>query len=423
MWFTQLFLILLTTGLLLELWLLQRHRRSVATHRDQVPQRFRERITLADHRRAADYTLARTQLARIELFYAALLLLGWTLGGGINWLAETTEKLTDSPLLAGLLLILGFLLSMSLLELPFTLYRTFVIEQRFGFNRTTPWQFIKDGLLQLLLTLILGGPLLAAVLWLMESAGRYWWTAAWVLWSLFTLLLLWIYPTLIAPLFNRFKPLPEGELRQRIQQLLQRCGFADNGIFVMDGSRRSGHGNAYFTGLGRNKRIVFFDTLIDALTPQQIEAVLAHELGHHHHHHVQRQIVISLVSSFAGLALLGWLAEQPWFYLGLGVRHPSSATALLLFLLVAPLFSQFLRPLFSALSRHQEYQADAFAASHSGAAALIEALLALYRDNASTLTPDPLYSTFHDSHPPASLRIGRLSATIQPADKRIGEQK
>jgi STE24 endopeptidase len=297
-----------------------------------------------------------------------------------------------------------------LLELPLSIWRTFGVEQRFGFNRNTPGGFIRDRLLGVLLTLLFGMPLIAAVLWLMDEAGAYWWLWAWALWMAFTLLVTWAYPVLIAPLFNRFEPLGNLALRERLEALLQRCGFRSNGMFVMDGSRRSAHGNAYFTGFGANKRIVFFDTLLDGLDENEVEAVLAHELGHFKRRHVAKGLALSAVFALAGLALLGWLLDQSWFYAGLGAERVSPAMALALFLLVLPALTVFISPLLSALSRRHEYEADTFAAEQTDPRHLISGLVKMYRDNASTLTPDPLYSAFYHSHPPANLRVAHLTA-------------
>jgi STE24 endopeptidase len=298
---------------------------------------------------------------------------------------------------------------MALLELPFSVYHTFVIEERFGFNKTTPATFIGDMAKQTLLMLILGVPLAWAALWLMQESGSLWWLYLWLLWAGFSLLMLWAYPALIAPLFNKFTLLDDENLQQRIQSLLDRCGFKSQGIYVMDGSRRSGHGNAYFTGMGQNKRIVFFDTLLKTLEADEIEAVLAHELGHFKRKHVQKRIISMMLMSLAGLALLGWLIEQSWFYQGLGVQQPSNHLALLLFLMVSPVFTLFLQPLFSWFSRRHEFEADDYAATQASAADLIRALVKMYKENASTLTPDPLYSAFYDSHPPAPVRVAHLS--------------
>jgi STE24 endopeptidase len=306
--------------------------------------------------------------------------------------------------------VLSVFLLLGLLDLPYDAWRTFGIEARFGFNRTTPIQFARDKAVGALLAVALGGPLVAAVLWVMTAGGELWWLYAWLVWMAFTLTLSWAYPRVIAPLFNRFTALEAGPVRERLERLLERCGFRSDGMFVMDGSKRSSHGNAYFTGLGRSKRIVFFDTLLDTLAPEELEAVLAHELGHFRRRHVAKRLLAIAAITLVGLAVLGWLRTQSWFYAGLGVAEASPAVALLLFLLVAPVFTQFLRPVGAWLSRRQEFEADAYAAAQADAAALIRALVKLYRDNASTLTPDPVYSAFHHSHPPAPVRIAHLES-------------
>lgn len=407
---TALFLLAVSLGLGLQLWLLQRHRRHVERHRELVPAAFREQITLDEHQKAAAYTLAKTGVYRIELVLQTIPLILLTLGGGIGVLNAFWSDRLEDPLTAGIALILSVFFLLALFELPFSVWRTFVLETGFGFNRTTPLRFVKDLVLQTLLMLALGTPLLWVILWLMQEAGEYWWLAAWLVWIGFSLTVTWLYPTLIAPLFNQFTPLQDGELKSRVQQLLERCGFTSSGIFVMDGSRRSGHGNAYFSGFGRQKRIVFFDTLIESLEQEEMEAVLAHELGHFKHRHVIKQLALSALLVLAGMAVLGWLSGELWFYLGLGVNGSSSALALLLFLLAAPAFTQFLHPLVTLLSRRYEFQADDFACRQTGAEPLISALVKLYRENASTLTPDPLYSAFHDSHPPAPVRVAHLSS-------------
>jgi STE24 endopeptidase len=409
-WFTVLLILVLLAGLLIELWLLQRHRRYVLAHRDRVPSDFADSVTLAEHRKAADYTIARGNIGRIELVFGAVLVLFWTLGGGINAVATLWTGLQTNPLLAGSGLMLSVFLLSSILTLPFSIWSTFGVESRFGFNRTTPGRFITDLLLRLALFLALGFPITWVILWVMQVSGVYWWLIAWLVWSGFSLFVTWIYPTLIAPLFNRFDPLPDKQLLQRLETLLARCGFSSRGVFVMDGSRRSSHGNAYFTGFGKNKRIVFFDTLLEILEHDEVEAVLAHELGHFKRHHVRKGIALMIISSLAGLALLGWLIDQPWFFSGLGVTAASDATALLLFLLVAPVFTFFLQPLLARYQRRHEFEADEFAADQAGAGPMITSLVKLYRENASTLTPDPLYSAFHDSHPPAPIRIAHLSS-------------
>lgn len=406
--FTQLFLTLLALGTLLQLWLLLRHLGHVQRHRGQVPREFSESVTLEEHQKAADYTRAKGRLAIIETLLGVALLLFWTLGGGLDLLDQSWRGFAWGEIVTGILFIFSFFLINSLLEMPFDLYRTFRLETSFGFNRTTPLQYVKDRLLGLMLSVLLGGPLLWIILQLMQGAGSDWWLAAWVVWMGFTLTLSWAYPKFIAPLFNRFTPLDEGEMRSRIHSLLQRCGFTSDGIFVMDGSKRSSHGNAYFTGFGKSKRIVFFDTLLNALSVDEMEAVLAHELGHFHYRHILKQMLLMGLLSLLGLALLGWLSQQPWFYHGLGIGQPSNAAALLLFMLVLPVFTVFFTPLGSYLSRRYEFQADDFAVNQTKGEFLVRALVKLYQDNASTLTPDPLYSLFHDSHPPAPVRIANI---------------
>jgi STE24 endopeptidase len=411
--FTILFLAALAVYTVIQLWLDNRQQAHVRSHRSQVPADFAVRITLDDHHKAADYTIAKNRLGMLELLYGSLLLLFWTLGGGLEWLDELWRTAGFGSIATGV----GFLLSataiMSLLELPFGLYHTFVIEERFGFNRSTLGIFLGDLLKQALLMLLIGAPLITLALWIMESSGGLWWLYVWLVWMAFSLLMFWAYPAVIAPLFNKFTPLQNESLRSRIQTLLDKCGFTSQGIFVMDGSKRSGHGNAYFTGFGRNKRIVFFDTLLDSLEPAEIEAVLAHELGHFRLKHIQKRLLATAAISLAGLALLGWLAAQDWFYTGLGVTRPSSYMALILFMLIAPVFSFFLHPLMARLSRRHEFEADSYAVQQASGKDLIRALVKMYRENASTLTPDPLYSAFHDSHPPAPVRISHISGTMQ----------
>jgi STE24 endopeptidase len=407
--FSQIFLLLLIVGTLLQLWLLQRHLSHVDKHRERVPEAFADKITLEEHRRAADYTRAKGKIARIEILLGSVLLLLWTLGGGLDLLDRYWREFEWGGMATGLTLFGSFFFINSVLELPMSLIRTFRIEASFGFNHTTPLLFLKDRLLGLLLALLLGGPLLWIILWLMQRAGESWWLATWVVWITFSLIITWAYPRMIAPLFNRFQPLEEGEMRSRIKILLQRCGFASEGIFVMDGSRRSSHGNAYFTGFGKQKRIVFFDALLERLSVDEIEAVLAHELGHFHHRHIFKQIGLMALLSLGGLALLGWLSQQLWFYNGLGITHASNAAALLLFMLSMPVFTLFFTPLDRYLSRRYEFEADDFAVDLTGGKFLRQALVKLYRDNASTLTPDPLYSLFHDSHPPAPVRIAHIN--------------
>ena len=410
--FTQIFLITLTAGTLLQLWLANRQAAHVLANKHAVPPAFADKITLERHQTAASYTLARLGIERWKLIIGPLVLLAWTLGGLLGLLDQSLLGLALSPLWQGVLLILAVLLIDMLIDLPLELYSTFGVESRFGFNRSTPGQFAKDKALELALSVVLGLPLLAAILWLMDSAGDYWWAWAWLLWMGFTLFITWAFPTWIAPLFNKFEPLADGSLRARLESLLSRCGFKSNGMFVMDGSKRSAHGNAYFTGFGRNKRIVFFDTLLEGLSESQVEAVLAHELGHFKRRHILKMLLTSAALSLAGLALLGWLSQQTWFYDGLGVSRQSDALALMLFILMMPVFTVFFSPLMSAFSRKHEYEADDFAAQQTNAQDLIDGLVNMYRDNASTLTPDPWYSAFHHSHPPAPLRIAHLASKL-----------
>jgi STE24 endopeptidase len=407
--FTYLFVLVLAVTVLTQQWLGRRQIAHVLAHRDAVPAAFADNISLEAHQKAADYSVAKSRLSLNENFMHATLLLVLTIGGGLQWIDQSLlAVLPEQALLRGVLVIITALAISSLLDLPFDYYKSFVIDERFGFNKMTPTMFFQDLLKHALVGLIMGLPLLLAALWLMRGAGDLWWLWLWCVWAAFNLLVLAIYPTFIAPLFNKFSPLADEPLKARIEALLAKCGFKSQGLFVMDGSRRSSHGNAYFTGFGANKRVVFFDTLLERLNPDEIEAVLAHELGHFKRRHVIKRIVMMFAVSFAGLALLGWLLGQEWFFHGLGVATPSNHMALLLFLLVSPTLMFLLRPLFAAYSRANEFEADEYAATHSSARHLIEALVKLYRDNASTLTPDPIHSAFYDSHPPASLRVARL---------------
>ncbi|MFO7602896.1 MAG: M48 family metallopeptidase, partial [Gammaproteobacteria bacterium] len=378
---TQIFIVAVVATTLLQLWLMQRQIGHVAKHRAAVPDAFAAKVELAAHQKAADYTISKTRFARLELLYGSLLLLGWTLGGGLQWLNELWLGLAWSPLWTGVAVMSSLLVIAELLGLPFALYSTFAIEQRFGFNRMTAGLFIADLVKQILLTLTIGIPLLWVILWLMHQASSLWWLQVWAVWMGFSLLMFWAYPAFIAPLFNKFQPLESHELRQRIEHLMQRCGFTSNGIFVMDGSRRSAHGNAYFTGLGQNKRIVFYDTLIDSLSGSEVEAVLAHELGHFKRRHILKRLISTAAMSLAGLALLGWLIEQPQFYHGLGVTDMSKHMALILFRLLMPIAAVVIHPLFSWVSRKHEFEADAYAAEQTNAADLIQALVKLYISN------------------------------------------
>ncbi len=410
--FTWLFIAALAASILLRLWLANRHVVHVRKHRDSVPESFAGQITHEDHHKAADYTITNTHTGMLALGYDALLLLGWTLGGGLDWLNNSWGAADYSPILTGTLVMLSAMVLMTLLDLPFSLYHTFVVEERFGFNRSTPGVFISDLLKQGALLVVIGAPLIALALWIMAASGGLWWLYVWLVWMVFTLVMFWAWPTVIAPLFNKFSPLKDEALKQRIQALMEKCGFRSSGILVMDGSKRSGHGNAYFTGFGNNKRIVFFDTLLESLEPVEIEAVLAHELGHFRLKHIQKRLFSTMAMSLAALALLGWLVDQDWFYHGLGVSQPSDWMALLLFMMVLPVFSFFLQPLLSRLSRKHEFEADAYAVKQSSGADLVHALVKMYRENASTLTPDPLYSAYHDSHPPAPVRIAHIYANM-----------
>ncbi|MDP3307745.1 M48 family metallopeptidase [Methylotenera sp.] len=407
--FTFIFLLITTT--LIRLWLGRRHISYVQTHRKQVPAAFENNITLDAHQKAADYASAKTRLVIIEAVVAALLLAALTLGGGLQLIDDIWRNLLPTQeIIRGALVICSALLVSSFIDLPFEYYKTFVIDEKFGFNKMTPAMFLSDLVKHSLVGLALGAPILFAALWLMQGAGQYWWLYLWLVWSVFNLIMLAVYPTFIAPLFNKFSPLKDENLKQRIETLLTKCGFKSQGLFVMDGSARSSHGNAYFTGFGSSKRVVFFDTLLERLNVDEIEAVLAHELGHFKHHHVIKRIVLMFLVSFLGLALLGWLINQPWFYTGLGVTQKSDYMALVLFLMVSPVFLFLLRPIMASYSRKNEFEADDYAANHASAKELVKALVKLYRDNASTLTPDPLHSAFYDSHPPASIRISKLAA-------------
>ena len=405
--FRLLFLCILALTCGIRLWLKLRQWRHIAAHRSTVPAQFSEHISLASHQKAAAYGIDRSKVALVDIAVDTAWLLALTLGGGLLALHDFWAARLDG-IAYGLALMFSVMLLSGLVDLPFSLYKQFVIEARHGFNRMTVALFASDLLKQTLLGLVIGAPVLATVLWLMEAMGSWWWLHVWLFWSVFNLLMLFIFPTWIAPLFNKFTPLPDGEAKQRIEALLERCGFRSNGLFVMDGSKRSAHGNAYFTGFGNNKRIVFFDTLLERLSPSETEAVLAHELGHFRKRHVLQRMLLMFASSLLFLALLGQLIDAPWFYAGLGVPAQSTALALTLFFLVVPVFLFPLTPLTSYWSRRHEFEADAYAAEHTAAGELVHALVKLYDDNAATLTPDPLHSLFYDSHPPAALRILRL---------------
>ncbi|MES2976797.1 MAG: M48 family metallopeptidase [Pseudomonadota bacterium] len=415
--FTLVFSAALVLSLLVKFYLSSRQVRHVARHRDAVPEAFASTISLTSHQKAADYTIAKSRLGLLELAFGTAVLVAWTLLGGLDTLNQAIAQSrlgSWGPMAQQLALIAGFGLISGLLDLPFTLYSTFVVEERFGFNKMTLKLWLGDLIKSTLLGVVIGLPIVALVLWLMASAGKFWWLWAWGVWMGFNLLALVLYPTVIAPLFNKFKPLEDETLKARVTALMHRCGFAAKGLFVMDGSKRSAHANAYFTGFGAAKRVVFYDTLLSQLNPAEVDAVLAHELGHFKHKHIIKRIVALFALSLAGFALLGWLSTQMWFYTGLGVqpslRGGNDALALLLFMLVVPVFSFFISPLFAQLSRKHEFEADAFAVGLTGAADLSNALLKLYKDNASTLTPDPVFVKFYYSHPPASERLSRMSA-------------
>lgn len=405
---TLLFILAVIVSTSTRLWLTRRQIHAVQQHRAQVPAPFVNTVALNEHQKAADYTLARASLAQIDTVLGACVLLLVTLGGGINYLDTRWQVLGLAEPWHGMAVIASLMLLMGAIELPLSWIRTFRVEAKFGFNRMTPMMFIVDLLKGLLLGAALGLPLLWVILKLMQSAGTLWWLYAWILWLAFSLFISWAWPIFIAPIFNKFTPLKDQALAERIGQLLKRCNFSSAGVFVMDGSARSTHGNAYFTGLGRNKRIVFFDTLITRLSMTEIEAVLAHELGHYSLHHIRKRLLLSCVMSLAAFALLGALANWPGFYTAFGVAHPSTHAALLLFMLCSAPFMFFVTPLGAAWSRKHEFEADEFASKHADARELIAALVKLYRDNASTLTPDHVHSRFYDSHPPALERIAFL---------------
>ncbi|MCC2963051.1 M48 family metallopeptidase [Massilia sp. IC2-278] len=412
--FSVLFVVFFVLTLGLRFWLANRQVRHVLRNRASVPGEFASKVSLETHQKAADYTVAKTRFGIVALLWGGLVLIGFTLLGGLQAISSALLPLAGPGMLHQILLVIAFAAISGVLDLPFDYYRQFVLEERFGFNKMTPGLWLADLVKGTLLGAAIGLPLIWVVLKLMETTGSLWWFWAWCVWSGFQLLMMVLYPTVIAPLFNKFTPLADASLKTRIEGLMARVGFASKGLFVMDGSRRSAHGNAYFSGFGAAKRIVFFDTLIERLAPQEIEAVLAHELGHFKLRHIVKRMVVMFALSLGFLALLGYLKEQSWFYTGLGVTPmlgaPNDAMALLLFMLVLPIFTFVLGPLSAITSRKHEFEADAFAAKHSSADDLVSALVKMYEDNASTLTPDPLHSAFYDSHPPASVRIAHLNA-------------
>ena len=407
--FTQIFVAVIVISLSIRVWLGFRHIRHIQQHRQQVPAAFSESISLEAHQRAADYTSAKVKLRLSETVMESVVLLALTLGGVLQMLDQLwLQWLPEHEIIRGALVICSAMLISSAATLPFDYIQTFNVDENFGFNKMSRAMFFGDLIKHSIVGLLLGGPILFVALWLMQVAGDWWWLYLWLIWSAFNLFMLAVYPIWIAPLFNKFTPMEDQSLKARIEALLKKCGFASQGLFVMDGSTRSGHGNAYFTGFGKNKRVVFFDTLLEKLNADEIEAVLAHELGHFKHQHVIKRIVMMFGLSLLGLALLGFLMKQDWFYNGLGVAQASNHMALLLFMIVSPVFMFILRPLLAAYSRTNEFEADHYASQQSRPQFLIDALVKLYRDNASTLTPDPLHSAFYDSHPPASLRIAKL---------------
>ena len=411
---TVCFAVALVLGLVLKFWLASRQIRHVAQHRNSVPAAFADNITLAAHQKAAAYTVAKARFGLLEMALGTAVLLGWTLLGGLSALNQALMQWLGGGLWQQIALLAAFVLVGAVIELPITLYQTFVLEERFGFNKMTFRLWLADLLKSSVMGALIGLPIAALILWVMGATGSGWWLWAWGVWMGFNLLLLLIYPTFIAPMFNKFQPLEDETLKARVTALMQRCGFAAKGLFVMDGSKRSAHANAYFTGFGAAKRVVFYDTLLAKLSAGEVDAVLAHELGHFKHKHIIKRIVSMFAISLAGFALLGWLATQAWFYFGLGVspnlNAPNDALALLLFLLGMPVFSFFISPLFAQLSRKHEFEADAYAVAQTSGADLSTALLKLYEDNASTLTPDPVYVKFYYSHPPASERLQRMAA-------------
>jgi STE24 endopeptidase len=409
---TVAFALALMASVILKFWLATRQMGHVDRHRNAVPAAFQTQISLEAHHKAAAYTIAQGRLGLLELAFGTAMVLGWTLLGGLSWLNQSLLQWMSPGILQQVALLAAFMVIGSLLDLPFTLYRTFVLEQRFGFNKTSPKLWLQDLLKSTLVGAIIGLPIAALVVWMMGATGAYWWVWTWAVWMGFNVLMLLVYPTWIAPLFNQFKPLDDVALKDRVSALMARCGFTSKGFYVMDGSKRSAHANAYFTGFGASKRVVFYDTLLAQLSPAEVDAVLAHELGHFKHKHIAKRMVSLFGLSLLGFALLGWVSQQVWFYTGLGVvpsmTGANNALALLLFMMVLPLLGSFVGPLFAQLSRNHEFEADAYAVAHTSGADLSSALLKLYKDNASTLTPDPVYVKFYYSHPPASERLGRM---------------
>lgn len=411
--FTTLFLIFSTIYLFVSLFLNYRQKKSILASQGQVPNDFSKQISLQQHQKAANYTLAKLKINNIEAIFSIIMLMLWTLGGGLELIANFLLNFSDNQLILGGITIISFVIIASIFELPFSIYRTFVLEQKFGFNKTSTKTFITDIIKNFIMSILIGLPLILAILYIMQSAGEFWWLYAWMVLTAFSLIMFWAYPSFIAPIFNKFKALENQNLADKIKAMLKKTGFKSNGLFVMDGSKRSSHGNAYFSGIGKNKRIVFFDTLLDGLNDNEILAVLAHELGHFHHKHIIKHLIISFTTTLVALAILGFLMEKAWFFNGLGVNLQNNYMALILFLLIAPVFSFFITPISNISSRKHEFEADSFAVKHTSSNELITALVKLYKKNASTLTPDLWYSNFYDSHPPASIRIKNINNAQQ----------
>ena len=410
--FTTIFLIALVISYGIQFWLSSRQKTYVLDNRASVPDAFTSTVGLDAHQKAADYTVEKEKLGEIDSIIGVVFLLILTLGGGISLAFKLWSSFGLSSMITDLGAVFTVMIVMTVFEIPTSLYQTFVIEEKYGFNKSTIQQFFKDQAISLALVLAIGMPVMAMILWVMDSIGSLWWLAAWTILMGFSLLMSWLFPTIIAPLFNKFTPMEEGTLKTRIQGLLTRCGFNSDGIFIMDGSKRSGHGNAYFTGMGKNKRIVFYDTLVDSLEDEELEAVLAHELGHFKRKHTMKMLIASSIMTLLSFAILGWLINQDWFFSGLGVDTHSNAAALLLFMLVSPVFTIFMQPISAFFQRKFEFEADTFAAENAKASKLISGLVKLYEENANTLTPDPLYSAFHYSHPPAAIRIAHLESKM-----------
>jgi len=412
---TVVFALALSLSLVLKFWLASRQIRHVAQSRGAVPPAFAQKVALSAHQKAADYTITKARFGMLELAWGAVIVLCWTLLGGLSALNQLLAGVLGYGLVQQVALLAAFVAIGGVLDLPFTLYQTFVIEERFGFNKTSLSLWLQDFAKSLLLSALIGLPFVTLVVWMMGATGPWWWLWVWGVWMGFNLLALLIYPTWIAPLFNKFQPLGDPQVKERVTQLMARCGFTSKGFFVMDGSKRSAHANAYFTGFGASKRVVFYDTLLAQLSPPEVDAVLAHELGHFAHRHVIKRIVAMFAMSLAGFFALGWVSQQAWFFTGLGVLpnlgSANDALALLLFMMVLPLLGTFIGPVFAQMSRKHEFEADAYAVTQTSGAALAGALLKLFEDNASTLTPDPVYVKFYYSHPPATERLGRILNT------------